>query len=171
MGNWGIVLWLVGLSAITFFAVMWLLDFNNRHRQLQERLDGLFTDQEGVDLSQPIAALAARLEENVQQTRGLQAEVERLMGAVPQSVQAVGLIRFQAFSDYGGDQSFALALADAAGDGVVLSGIFAREGTRMYAKPLANWASSYSLSFEEEEAISQAQSRLQQERHSKTSES
>jgi hypothetical protein len=161
MGNWGIVLWLVGLSAMTFFAVMWLLDFNNRHRQFQERLDSLFTDQEGVDLSQPIAALAARLEENVQQTRQLQAEVEHLMGAVPQSVQAIGLVRFQAFSDYGGDQSFALALADAAGDGVVLSGIFAREGTRMYAKPLAHWVSSYSLSFEEEEAINQAQSRIQ----------
>lgn len=169
MGNWGIVLWLVGLSAMTFFAVMWLLDVNNRYRQLQERLDGLFTDQEGVDLSQPIATLAARLEENVQQTRGLQAEVERLAEAVPHSVQAVGLIRFQAFSDYGGDQSFALALADAAGDGVVLSGIFAREGTRMYAKPLANWASSYSLGFEEEEAISQAQSRIRGEHPSKSS--
>jgi hypothetical protein len=163
MGNWGIILWLIGLSAMTFFAVMWLLDVNNRHRQLQQRLDGLFTDQEGVDLSQPIAALMERLEDNVQQTRGLQAEVERLMETVPQTVQAVGLVRFQAFSDYGGDQSFALALADVAGDGVVLSGIFAREGTRMYAKPLANWTSSYSLSFEEEEAISQAQSRVQKD--------
>jgi hypothetical protein len=163
MGNWGIVLWLIGLSAMTFFAVMWLLDVNNRHRQLQQRLDGLFTDEEGVDLSQPIATLAERLDDNVQQTQQLRDKVARLMQAVPHSVQAVGLVRFQAFSDYGGDQSFALALADAAGDGVVLSGIFAREGTRMYAKSLTNWTSTYSLSFEEEEAIGQAQSRIQKD--------
>ena len=51
-------------------------------------------------------------------------------------------------------------LADAAGDGVVVSSIFAREGTRTYAKSLTGWTSSYSLSFEEEEAVSQAQSRI-----------
>jgi hypothetical protein len=46
---------------------------------------------------------------------------------------------------------------------VVLSGIFAREGTRMYAKSLTNWTSTYSLSFEEEEAIGQAQSQIQKD--------
>ena len=161
MGNWGFVLWLIGLSAITFFAIAWLLDISNRQRQLQERLGQTSTVTEGADLSAPLKTLSERLNANDEHTQLLHSELDRLAGLLPHSIQAVGLVRFQAFSDYGGDQSFALALANAAGAGVIISGIFAREGTRVYAKPLADWTSSYSLSFEEEEAINQAQSQVQ----------
>ncbi len=160
MGNWGIALWLVGLSVITFFTVAWLLDIGNRQRQLHERLDQTFVDAEGHDVSKPLQAFSERLEGIEQQTAHLGEEVGHLVSKIPQCTQAIGLVRFQAFSDYGGDQSFALALTNPAGDGVVLSGIFAREGTRVYAKPLTHWTSSYSLSFEEEEAISQAQGQI-----------
>lgn len=161
MGNWGMILWLIGLSVMTFFAVAWLLDISNRQRQILQRLDEPHLETEGGDLSQPFRALAERLEENEKQTQQLRAELGRLTSHMPGGIQGVGLVRFQAFSDYGGDQSFALALTDAAGDGVVLSGIYARDGTRVYAKPLTTWSSSYSLSFEEEEAINQAQSLVQ----------
>jgi hypothetical protein len=162
MQNLGFVLWLIGLSLMTFFAVAWLLDLSNRQRRIQERLDQLFTDEEGHDLSKPLEALVVRLDVCDERTERLRGELDHFNTSFPQSIQAVGLVRFQAFSDFGGDQSFALALADAAGDGVVISSIFAREGTRVYAKPLAAWSSSYSLSFEEQEAISQAQRQLQE---------
>lgn len=162
MGSWGFVLWLVGLSVMTFFAVAWLLDISSRQRQIQKRLDEALVSPEGHDLSAPLGALAKRLDENEERTQQLRTELENMTGHVPNSIQAVGIVRFQAFSDFGGDQSFALALADADGDGVVMSGIFARDGTRVYAKPLTTWTSSYSLSSEEEKAIDQAQSQLQE---------
>lgn len=161
MANLGFVIWLIGLSVMTFFAVAWLLDISNRQRQLQQRLDETFTDAEGLDLAEPLQALTARLDASDEQTQQLQAGLDHLTAHLPETIRAASLVRFQAFSDYGGDQSFAMVLATAAGDGVVLSGIFAREGTRVYAKPLASWTSSYSLSFEEEEAIRQAQSQVQ----------
>jgi hypothetical protein len=163
MGNVGFVLWLIGLSAMTFFAVAWLLDLSNRQRQIQERLDKIFTDKEGHDLSKPLEALTARMDVGDERAERLRNDIEQLVAHLPHNIQAVGLVRFQAFSDYGGDQSFALALANATGDGVVISSIFAREGTRVYAKPLTAWTSSYSLSFEEEEAINQVQSQVRQE--------
>jgi hypothetical protein len=162
MADWGIAFWLIGLTAITFFAIAWLLDINNRQRELQNRLEQTFTDSEGLNLSEPLQALTARLDLNETHMAELREALNQLADNVPQGTQAVGLVRFQAFSDYGGDQSFALALANAAGNGVVLSGIFAREGTRVYAKPLDEWTSTYSLSFEEEEAIDKAQSQLQE---------
>lgn len=161
MANWGFVLWLIGLSAIVFFAVMWLMDISTRQRQLQGQLGEGFGGTEGQDLSGPLAAMTERLDENAEQTQLLRSDLDRLAGQLPQGAQAVGLVRFQAFSDYGGDQSFALALTNAAGDGAVVSGIYGREGTRVYAKPLAAWTSSYSLSLEEEEAIDQAKNQLE----------
>ena len=161
MNNWGFVLWLLGLSVITLVSVMWLLDISGRQRKLQRRIENIFTDEEGQDLSQPLEALAVRLDVNDERMERLQADLARLGTYLPNSIQAVGVVRFQAFTDYGGDQSFALALANTAGDGLVMSSIFAREGTRVYAKVLEGWTSPHSLSFEEEEAISKAREGLQ----------
>ena len=154
MGNLGFIFWLIGLSLMTFFAVAWLLDISNRQRQLQERVEQISTEPQERDPSAALTADPAHLEP-------LQREINQLKTHFPHVVQSVGLVRFQAFSDYGGDQSFALALSDAAGNGVVVSSIYAREGARVYAKPLQAWSSSYSLSSEEEQAIHQAQRQIE----------
>ena len=71
-------------------------------------------------------------------------------------IQHVGLLRYNPFSHTGGDQSFVLALADHHGNGAIVNSLHAREGTRVYAKPLAAWESMYTLTEEELEAIGKA---------------
>ena len=73
------------------------------------------------------------------------------------SLQHLALVRFNPFRHTGGAQSFALALADDSGDGFVLSGLHARENTRVYAKPLHEWTSEHMLTDEEKQAIERAQ--------------
>jgi hypothetical protein len=46
---------------------------------------------------------------------------------------------------------------DDRGDGFVLSGLHARENTRVYAKPLHDWTSEHTLTDEEKQAIEHAQ--------------
>ena len=53
-------------------------------------------------------------------------------------------------------QSFALAVLDERGDGFVVSSIFGRAESRLYAKPVKAGKSKYALSDEEEQAIVQA---------------
>lgn len=71
-------------------------------------------------------------------------------------IQKTGMVRYNAFKDVGSDLSFALALLDEKNDGVVLNGIYSRDVSNIYAKPVKNGASSYTLSHEEEEAIDKA---------------
>ena len=68
----------------------------------------------------------------------------------------LGVVRFNPFEDTGGDQSFAIALIDKQGDGVVISSLHSRKETRVYAKPLKNRESAYPLTEEEKEAIARA---------------
>ena len=68
-------------------------------------------------------------------------------------LQRVGIVRYNPFADTGGDQSFSLALADAEGNGVVVSSLHRRNENRVYAKPLARWESTYLLTEEEKQAI------------------
>ncbi len=49
-------------------------------------------------------------------------------------VPRIGFVRYNAFSDVGSDLSYALALLNRDGDGVVLSSIYSREDTRTYGK-------------------------------------
>lgn len=71
-------------------------------------------------------------------------------------IQKVGIVRYSAFKDTGSDLSFAVALLDEKNSGVVFNGIYSREMSNIYAKPVENGNSSYTLSEEEAEAIRKA---------------
>ena len=72
------------------------------------------------------------------------------------SIQKVGMVRFNPFSEIGGDQSFSIALLDANNNGVVITSLYARGGNRVYGKPIKTGLSDYSLSEEENRAIEKA---------------
>ena len=71
-------------------------------------------------------------------------------------IQKVGIVRYSAFKDTGSDLSFAVALLDEKNSGVVFNGIYSREMSNIYAKPVENGNSKYTLSDEESQAIVKA---------------
>jgi len=71
-------------------------------------------------------------------------------------VPRVGFVRYNAFTDVGSDLSYALALLNKTGDGVVLSSIWSREETRTYGKAVQNFTSAQDASAEELAAIAKA---------------
>mgnify|MGYP004510496707 FL=1 len=71
-------------------------------------------------------------------------------------IQKIGIVRYSAFKDTGSDLSFAVALLDENNDGVVFNGIYSREISNIYAKPVEKGNSKYTLSNEELQAIDKA---------------
>jgi hypothetical protein len=76
--------------------------------------------------------------------------------AADRSLRRVGLVRYQAYHDVGGDHSFALALLDATGEGVVVNSLYHRDRCRIYAKPVSGWRSPIALTDEEAAAVEEA---------------
>ena len=70
----------------------------------------------------------------------------------------IGVKRYNALGEHGGDLSFSLAILDEHRDGMVLTGIYNRDGSYVYAKAVKGGSSSHMLSPEENEAIALAQS-------------
>lgn len=87
---------------------------------------------------------------------GLGQEIAALHETMLGAVQRMGLVRFDAFEDMGGQLSFALALLDADGTGVVLTSINGRRETRVYAKSIERGESALALSEEERESVRRA---------------
>jgi hypothetical protein len=71
-------------------------------------------------------------------------------------ISRIGLVRFDAFEDTGGAQSFALALVDDDGDGIVLTSLHSRPTTRVYVKAIRRGVADAPLSGEEERALREA---------------
>lgn len=89
-------------------------------------------------------------------TLGLRHEVAALREELGAAFQHLALVRYDAFGDLGGGNSWSLALLDDRGDGVVLTSIHGRSEARSYAKSIAAWTSEQQLSGEEEQALQAA---------------
>lgn len=69
-------------------------------------------------------------------------------------IQRVELLRFNPYGDTGGDQSFVVALLDNKGNGVVVTSLHARSGTRIFAKDvILGKSGKYKFSEEEEKVV------------------
>jgi Protein of unknown function (DUF4446) len=84
------------------------------------------------------------------------ARLEALERTARTEVPRVGFVRFNAFSDVGSDLSYALALLNRDGDGVVLTSIYSREDTRTYGKAVSAFKPAQDPSDEELAAIAKA---------------
>jgi hypothetical protein len=87
---------------------------------------------------------------------GLRQEVAALRAEAKGALRHVGLVRYDAFGDVGGRQSWSLALVDDDGNGVVLTAIHGRSEARSYAKSIVDWRSEQPMSPEEQDAVASA---------------
>lgn len=70
------------------------------------------------------------------------------------SLKKVGVVRFNPFGDVNGNnQSFSIAFLDESGSGAVISCLYTRDNIKVYAKPVKEYKSEYTLTPEENKAI------------------
>ncbi len=143
-------------QGLAFFALIGAVGAGILVFQLKRRLNKFFAGSEAKDLESMLAELGKRVRENEDSFKNLRNDVARIDVMAEHAVQKVGMLRYNPFGDVGSDQSFALALLDHMDNGVVLSSLYAREGTRVYAKSVVKGESKYHLSDEEKEVIQRA---------------
>jgi Protein of unknown function (DUF4446) len=136
-----------------------LLVVARRAARLEARLAALTPGDDGTSLA---GVLEGHLE-IVHAVSRRQAELEARAAALEErarhSLAGISLVRFNNFDDTGGNQSFALAMADQEANGVVLSSLHARNQTRVYGKAVARGVAEGALSAEESAALREATDR------------
>ena len=146
----------LALAVIVVALVAWVAWLQRSHAVLRRRLRRLMGEGEGVGLDELLDRQFRRLDTVAERVEALNRLHHELEALAQQSIQKVGVIRFNPFADTGGDQSFAVALLDAAGNGVVLSSLHGRADTRIFAKSVQAGRSKHALSDEEQDAIRKA---------------
>lgn len=108
----------------------------------------------GYSLHEILESLLKKFSKSEEKLLSLEKTVSDLSTDNLKNVANVGLVRYNPFEDTGGDQSFSLAILDRCKNGVVVSSLHGRSGTRIYSKGVkAADKDLHELSKEEKEAI------------------
>ncbi len=128
--------------------------------QLQKKLRVFMNGKDGADLGHTLFDLTDKVS-NIEQT--LQAHkqgLEYIDERVKRSIRGYSLVRYNAYDDAGGEQSFASGLLDEHGDGYVLSVITNRNHVGVYARAILGGNAENELTAEEQQALNEAKQPL-----------
>ena len=142
---------MVGILTIGFISILYSnIKLKNKYNKFMKKIGN------GKNIEEDLENYMYRVERVEKQNAEIISYCKNLDDEVAKCIQKVGMVRYSAFKDTGSDLSFAVAMLDENNDGVVFNGIYSREMSNIYAKPVKNGVSEYTLSEEEKEAIRRA---------------
>ena len=146
----GMVIFIIILFLITLYTCIKYSKLEKNYKKFIKKLG------EGDTIQEDLETFMYRVDKVDKQNAEIRGYCENLNKELETCIQKIGIIRYNAFKDTGSDLSFALAMLDEKNNGVVLNGIYSREMSNIYAKPVENGKSKYTISEEEQEAIQKA---------------
>lgn len=126
--------------------------------KLEIRISRILGGKNSKDFENVIRTVHSEIKNTDIWKKDMEKYLESVEHRLRKSIQTVNTVRFNPFksSSIGGNQSFAIALLDENKNGVVISSLFSRDRTNVFAKPIVNLESEYELTEEEKDAIKQA---------------
>ena len=117
----------------------------------------ILRDGAGRDITEAIVNYYKKCTDIMNDYKEAEERLQRLEKENKSCIKKVGAIRYNAFGGNNSNMSFAAAVLDDSDTGFVLNGVYSRQQTATYLKPIHNGKSLFELSEEEEEAMRTAQ--------------
>lgn len=127
-----------------------------RLKRLIRQYRSLLKGKTGENLEEVLLRLGKRADNLEDRLGRVEKDLDNLGEESRNHLQKWALLRYKAFANTGGEQSFSLAVLNHRGDGFILSSIYGREESRVYAKAIKNRKSGYPLSDEEQKVLARA---------------
>lgn len=116
---------------------------------LHHKLSHFTRGENGKSLEATIRTYLDRVDDLKKHDELIAEHALKLDKRLSQAVRNVSTMRFKAFDQQGSNQSFAIALVNELGDGVILSSLHHRDRVSVFAKPVAQYESTHDLTEEE----------------------
>ena len=149
-------LWTLALAgAVLFLGILVIIQFIQL-AGLRRRYRAIWRGVKNLDLETLLTEHVRIVDDAEARVRSLERRCDRVERDALTHLQHLGVVRFNAFADTGSDLSFAVAFLDECQNGLVLSSLYGREESRVYAKPIVAGQSTYFLTAEEKQALERA---------------
>lgn len=121
--------------------------------KLKKRLDKFLVGKDGASLEQDIIGLFEDNKFLKSSADKNKKDIRILYRKLESAYQKMGLVKYDAFNQMGGQLSFSLALLDENNNGFIINSVHSTEGCYSYTKEIKNGECKISLGKEEAEAL------------------
>lgn len=156
LGNFDLGYLFIGMLIVAvLLLVLLILLIVQIHKvnRLKSRLDKFVLGKDGASLEQDIVALFEDNKFLKSSTDRNKKDIRTLYKRMETAYQKMGLVKYDAFNQMGGQLSFSLALLDENNNGFIINSVHSTEGCYSYTKEIRNGECSISLGNEEAEAL------------------
>lgn len=140
-----IIILVIWTAVLTYLLLSYLKEKKKivkeiKNKGLQDSIEKIFLKQNEIE----------------QEIQNLQKNDQDIGRLAAKSITKIGTVRYNPFSDTGGDQSFSVAMLNLDDNGIVITSLYGRGENKVYAKSIKGGQSKYHLTEEENEAIKRA---------------
>lgn len=154
LGNIDIGYFLVGMAALIVILLILTICLIVKTNKLKQRLDKFVLGKDGVSLEKDIIALFEDNKFLKINTDKNKKDIGTLYKRMETVYQKMGLVKYDAFQQMGGNLSFSLALLNENNDGFIINSVHSTDGCYSYTKEIVGGKCSITLGKEEEKALS-----------------
>ena len=141
----------LGAAVIILLLFYWIIRLEIKLKKLLGKRNGSLDDA--------LNTLRKDVESLKKYTENATGKFQIIDSKLKKTVSGNETIRFNPFkgNGSGGNQSFATALINSEGDGVIISSLYSRDHVSVFSKPIKKLTSEHELSAEEKLALQKAQ--------------
>ncbi|MGE4283132.1 MAG: DUF4446 family protein [Clostridia bacterium] len=144
---------IIALVAMNFLLLVISVINSIRIYKQRKRYCKLTSDIKDKDLEKIIIEYYDKVKKVVQKNEDMEQQIKMVEGKLQLCAQKIGVIRYNAFENVGSNLSFAIAVLDSNDSGFIINGVYSRESSTTYAKPIVEGKTKYTLSAEEIQAL------------------
>lgn len=153
---------IVGLGAAFIIMLIMIIVLFGKLKAFSKKRNAVLEDAKVGDIVDCLSEQADKLEKIFMHLEKIDSKQADITKELSYCIKNVGIARFDAYSDVGGQQSCAIVLTDSHKNGIVLSNLYGRQDSRIYIKKLSNGNAERPLSEEEIKALDSSSNGVKQ---------
>lgn len=144
---------LIGIAAVLLILLILLIVLLVKYSKIKKRYDKFMSGKNATSLEDDMRGVFEDMKLLKVTTDRNKKDIRILYKNMESTFQKLGIVKYDAFNQMGGQLSFSLALLDENNDGFILNSVHSSDGCYSYTKEIKGGTSSISLGVEEEKAL------------------
>lgn len=156
LGTVDIGYFIVAFAALILILLVLLIVVLTKQSKLKKRYEAFMCGSDAKSMEEEIAGLFQDIDLLKKQVEKDGKEIKHIYRRLETVFQKVGIVKYDAFKQMGGQLSFCIALLDENNNGFVMNSVHSTDGCYSYTKTIREGECEISLGEEEQKALGMA---------------
>ena len=149
--DYGIVI--IVLLVVCIVSIILAINSTMNMKRMKTRIDSFMKGKTVKSLEETIVKIENDNSQIISYIEQNKKDIRKIFKNLDVTYQKVGLVRYDAFKESGGQLSFSMCMLNDKNSGIMLNSIFNKNGCYIYGKEITNGTSKINLSGEEQKAL------------------